>query len=260
MIVTDLDGTLAGPGGQIPDRARDCLADLSKSGVVRVVATGRSLFGARRVLSPSFPIDYLIFSSGAGLFEWKTQTILRKISLDLEEIARALGTLSAHGFAFMVHAPIPDNHHFVYQESMKTPEDFYRRTKKAGDLCRPWDGRPILSASQFLVVVEAGHALTSHDVLRQALAGLQVIRATSPLDGSSAWLEIFPASVSKSQAAAWLARKCQIDTKDVLAIGNDHNDLDLLAWAGTACLVGDGVQGFPKVDSVCAAIERWLIR
>jgi hydroxymethylpyrimidine pyrophosphatase-like HAD family hydrolase len=57
-----------------------------------------------------------------------------------------------------------------------------------------------------------------------------VIRSTSPLDGKSIWIEIFPKTVSKGLAAAWLCQRLGCDPANVIGIGNDYNDIDLLNW------------------------------
>ena len=72
----------------------------------------------------------------------------------------------------------------------------------------------------------------------KAWAGpLHVCRTTSPLDGRSVWLEVFGPQTSKSQGAAWLAKREGVDRARVFALGNDYNDIDLLEWAGASVVV-----------------------
>ena len=81
IVFTDLDGTLLNSSSQLSPRNRDMLYQLGEQNILRVVATGRSLFSARRVLTMDFPIDYLVFSTGAGIIDWKKQHILYKKNL-----------------------------------------------------------------------------------------------------------------------------------------------------------------------------------
>ena len=76
MVVTDLDGTLIRSDRTFADDDLEALRVLGSEGIVRVIATGRSLYSARLVLDPEFPIDYLIFSTGAGILEWQSQTLI----------------------------------------------------------------------------------------------------------------------------------------------------------------------------------------
>ena len=66
-----------------------------------------------------------------------------------------------------------------------------------------------------------------------------MIRATSPLDGESVWLEIFAPGVSKGSAAAWLAARLGVVPAAALGLGNDYNDLELLEWTGHSYVVAD---------------------
>ena len=68
---------------------------------------------------------------------------------------------------------------------------------------------------------------------------LQVIRATSPLDHKSIWLEIFPKGVSKGHAANRLCNFLQIKRHNTIGIGNDYNDIDLLDWTARSFAVAN---------------------
>ncbi len=45
-------------------------------------------------------------------------------------------------------------------------------------------------------------------------------------------LESLPAGGTKGEAVAWLARELGIDASDVVAVGDDRNDIEMLQWAG----------------------------
>ena len=66
MVITDLDGTLLNSGRIVSPENRRALERLGELGVVRVIATGRSLFSFNKVIERDFPVDYLLFSSGGG--------------------------------------------------------------------------------------------------------------------------------------------------------------------------------------------------
>jgi hypothetical protein len=52
-------------------------------------------------------------------------------------------------------------------------------------------------------------------------------------------VEIFPAGVSKGNAAEWIALKEGLGRSNALALGNDYNDLDLLEWASGRYVVAN---------------------
>jgi hydroxymethylpyrimidine pyrophosphatase-like HAD family hydrolase len=268
MVVTDLDGTLFQSDRRVSPRNLRTLVELGRRGRLRVIATGRNLFSVRKVLPLDFPVDYVLFSSGAGVMDWPAQRLLRSAAMSAVEVARAFRALRARGLDFMVHRPIPENHHFLYYSAGGDNPDFEARKAVyapfafAGDLREP----PTGEACQLLAVEPARRRPSAYEGLVVELAGLTVLRSTSPLDGRSCWIEVFPAHVSKSQAAAWLARERGVDPRRVLAVGNDWNDLDLLEWASSRCLVAGAppemASRFPVADSgddsdFAEAVEAW---
>jgi hydroxymethylpyrimidine pyrophosphatase-like HAD family hydrolase len=273
MVVTDLDGTLFQRDRRISARNLRTLEELGRLQVLRVVATGRNLYSARKVLDAAFPVDYLIFSSGAGIVDWPLQRLLWKRSMNDGELRAAFLALSRRELDFMVHLPIPENHYFLYYTTGRPNPDFAARCALYGEFARPGvPARLTLSEACELLAVEAGGGpagASSYPELVRELPGLRVIRTTSPLDGQSCWIEIFPREVSKALAAAWVAREAGVDHSRVMAVGNDFNDLDLLAWAPNSFVVRGSPEElenrFPVVDSqgesdFAEAVARWRVR
>ncbi len=217
------------------------------------------------------PVDYVIFSTGAGVISFPDGQLIRNINLDSGAVSSAVQVLMEFELDFMVHQPIPDNHRFVYYWTGRDNPDFHRRLGRYGEFCQPLHNTfsSIGSASQLLAVVNHDNSASVLTSLQSKLAGYSVIRSTSPLDGKSTWIEVFAPGVSKSQCAAWLSDRLNIDRELVLAVGNDYNDLDLLEWAGTAFLVENAPDllknRFASVAShnhggVAEAIQLWLDR
>lgn len=239
MVVTDLDGTLLQKDRHASERNIAVLRHLGQERILRAIATGRNLFSARKVIPPEFPVDYLLFSSGAGIMEWSNQKLVRALSMSRAERKAAFDVLVDEGLDFMIHDPIPRNHHLVAFGTGRHNPDFlarleiYRDSATFGDRSAPPDGE----ASQFVAIEPRGDAVDVYDRVRSRLPSHSVIRSTSPLGSGALWIEIFPAAVSKSQAAAWLSERCGVARETTLAVGNDHNDADLLGWAHAAFLV-----------------------
>ncbi|MDX1515007.1 MAG: HAD family hydrolase [Gammaproteobacteria bacterium] len=241
MVVSDLDGTLLDSGHALSEQNRRTLDWLAERGAVRVVATGRSWFSARQVLDDDFPIDFLIFSSGAGVIDWSSKALILAHDMRGDDALAVAGSLVARGLDFMLHHGIPDNHRFYFHRAGRDDNpDFEARCARYRDFATPWPGEsPSMErASQLLVVEPAGVPSQFHDIAA-SLPSQKVILTTSPLDHASRWIEIFPASVSKANAATWLCERLGCDPRQVLAVGNDFNDLDLLDWAASARVVAN---------------------
>lgn len=244
LVATDLDGTLLGPDHTLGPRDAAALRQLGHAGVVRVVATGRSLRAAERVLEPGFPIDYLAVSSGAGVLEWPSGRILRQHRFEAAEAERVTRVLDGFGVDFMAHSPVPDDHRFRYVRARGENPDFERRVGRYDEFATRWelaDGggfAPSGAACQFVAIVGEDEAHIV-DRARAALPGFEVVRSTSPLDGRSVWVEVRPPGVGKARAVAWLAARHRLDAARTAAVGNDYNDSEMLAWSANAFVVGN---------------------
>ena len=266
MVVTDLDGTLLDADARLGAANRHALEHLGETGRQRVVATGRSLHSAELVLDGDFPIDYLVFSSGAGIVEWRSRELLAVHEMAGGHAQAALDLLLARGLAFMVHLGIPDNHHFYYhqgigpgagpgagQDTRENP-DFHRRCQRYRDFAQPLDGLSVrqLRISQ-LLAIEAPGAESHYEALVRELPHLNVVLTPSPLDHRSRWIEIFSSAASKSQAAEWLRHRHGVAHDAVVAVGNDYNDRDLLEWAHHAYVVANAPPSLKERYAVVAS-------
>jgi len=278
MFISDIDGTLLTSGRQLAAVDLAALIELRRHRVKVVLATGRSEASFSRHLErlalPSpvdrLPIDYLIFSTGAGVIDFNEPRLLRAWSLSGNDLRAALAAVESLELDHMIHRPIPDTAHFLYRRYRHDNPDFLRRLKLYASVAAPFSRQALADyggATEILAIVPGPHGHELAAQLTELLPMCSVIKATSPLDHQSLWIEIFNRQVSKSNAARWLAGLCGINREQVCAIGNDYNDEDLLAWAGQAFVVAGAPlplrQRFAPVagndhGGVAEAVTRWL--
>lgn len=270
LFVVDLDGTLLRSDRTVASSDLGALRRLGERGVVRAIATGRSLFSFNTVEIPELSVDFVVFSTGAGVLEYNTGDIIRKAWLESREVKRIGAFLQTRRLDFMIHHPIPDNHRFAYHRTNSNNHDFDRRLALYDRHAESLSTSPnhFGPATQLLAIVPANRARATLDKIRRELGEFNVIQTTSPLDGESTWIEIFPLSVSKSQTTAWLAEKLSIPKQQIVAVGNDYNDLDLLEWSANSYVVAnapdDLKKRFTNVASnnsggVAEAAKKWLL-
>jgi Cof subfamily protein (haloacid dehalogenase superfamily) len=269
LFVCDFDGTLLRSDRSFSDTDLNALTQLGELGIIRAVATGRSIYSISNVSISDLPVDFILFSSGAGICHHPGGHIIRKVSLEPHEVNLAIRILQANNLDFMVHHPIPDNHFFSYFESTPDNPDFKNRIALYHQFAKPLqktvDG--FGNATQLIAILPQADNRTVIATLKNALPGFNIIQTTSPLDGQSTWIEIFPETVSKSLTAAWLCKAYGLQADRALSVGNDYNDIDLLEWAGCSFVVKNAPHDlkirFPVVASnnengVAEAVNRWL--
>ena len=86
LVATDLDGTFLKNDKSISQQNLDTLHPLGEKGILRVIATGRNLKKTTEVISPDVPFDYIVFSSGAGVYDWKNHELIYHQNLNAETV------------------------------------------------------------------------------------------------------------------------------------------------------------------------------
>lgn len=239
IVVTDLDGTILPSQGSISKKNYDTLLQLKDQEIIRVIATGRTLYSAMAVLPEDFPIDYLIFSSGAGILKWNTKELIYSQQIEAKEVQNLSEILIEHEVDFMILDPIPLNHQFWYYQSGNKNPDFARRLALYKQFATPIGNTEDTKRDACQLLAILPNKVDFFEGLKTKFSDIKIIRATSPLDHESIWMEIFPEHISKGHGCQWLCDKLKIKSSESFAIGNDYNDFDLLDWAEHSYVVAN---------------------
>jgi len=241
MMITDFDGTLFRGDRTVAERDLESLRKLGEEGVIRVIATGRNLYSFMKAAPSELPVDFLVFSTGVGIARYPdpAENMIRETSLSHESCLYIKDVFDQFGFDYMVHGTMPENHRFVYHRNTPENTDFDTRLSFYDGLSKPINGSFAGPASQFLAITHEERASDLFIEVSKALSDFTVIRTTSPFNGVSTWLEVFPKGVCKSEAVSHLADLCGISASHTMAVGNDYNDEDLLHWSGQGFVVGN---------------------
>ncbi|MDO9576355.1 MAG: HAD family hydrolase [Candidatus Cloacimonadales bacterium] len=248
IVFTDLDRTLLRDDNTFSDKSLKALENLQRKGIVVVIATGRNIYSASKVLPDDLPFNYLMISSGCGIIDWKTKEVIYENHLDAKEIIRVFDIFISRNVDFMLHHPIPENHYFDYIRKNQDNQDFERRIVLYKSFARELIDLPD-KASQFIAILPPG-GNAKFEAIKQEIDFLKVIRATSPLDHELIWLEVFPNGVSKGHSAQWLCDRLGIGQQFTLGIGNDFNDLDLLEFTAHSCVVANAPEELKEIYNV----------
>ncbi|MBI9102020.1 MAG: HAD family phosphatase [Spirochaetales bacterium] len=251
----DFDGTLYSPRSGFSEKNRKALHSLKECGICRAIVTGRNLASFKKVTSSlALPIDYLIFSTGAGILNWETGELIHSNTLPAPDVNKIRKVLIDEQLDFMIQKEIPENHEFYYYRHNKNNSDFEARLTLYNDGALPLrEMPPKTRASQFVAILPPGKPIPEQ--VQKKLVNYSLIRATSPMDHTSIWLEIFPENVNKGNGINWLQNYLNLENKLSMSIGNDYNDLAMLHHTNQAWIVENGPEELKKVFKTTASCE-----
>ncbi len=265
LLATDLDGTILNRHTPVHPDDIATLEHLGKAGVIRIAATGRTLQSAFNVLPDNFPIDYLVFSSGAGIYCWQEKKLLQTKHLGFDKTKALIEVFNSFKVEYTLHHPIPQNHLFFHPEGNDPHPDFERYLEFNHANAEVINSKiPKLDYTQTLAFVPNMDVFNSISS-KCSDFDVKIIRATSPIDGKSIWMECFHPDVSKASGILEICKLKGIDDHQVVAIGNDFNDLDMLNHFDHSFVVKNSPEELKDqfqtlTDSFNAPLKDWFNR
>ena len=240
LVVTDLDGTFLKNDRTISNKNLEALKLLGEKKIVRVVATGRNLKKVTEVLNNHVPFDYIVYSSGAGLFDWKEKTNIYNQNISVETSTRLLQFFVGRKLNFHAFHPSPENHLHWYFRG----ENFCGEFERYFDFNQNFASElnylqlPKTELCQFLVIIKEDENLFAEmkKLIESISTEIRVIRSSSPITKGYIWIEVFHRSVSKGNGVKHICELLKIDKSQTLGLGNDYNDLDLLEFTNYSFL------------------------
>ncbi|MCQ2974196.1 MAG: Cof-type HAD-IIB family hydrolase [Bacteroidales bacterium] len=229
MVVTDMDGTLLNSNGKISEENYLTLKTLGEKNILRVFATGRSIFSAFHAIDNNSPFDYLVFSSGTGVYCRNQQKILYSRNIQACTTKKIVLMLKNFGLNFSVANKIPDNHKYCYYKYCDEP-DFDTRNNKYRPFIKEIDFSNISDSPQIIVIFNKNEDRFD-EISKKLFANfndINIIKATSPISGENIWLEIYPKNTSKFTGVSFISKLHNINLSETLGVGNDFNDIDFL--------------------------------
>lgn len=244
LVATDLDGTFLRNDKSISKENLDTLLSLGDRDILRVVATGRNLRKTQEVIANHIPFDYIVFSSGAGVYDCKNDKLLYYRNINKMVVQQLSDFLIESDLNFHLFKPVPENYKcWYYRGSVPCHEferyfDFHQSHAEPLPINQPLDSE----ACQFLIVFpnNMDRFLSLKKEIQNNFPEVKVVRTSSPLETGYIWMEIFHHSVSKGNGVKFVCDSLQIGQEYTLGIGNDFNDLDLLEFTNYSYIVANG--------------------
>jgi Cof subfamily protein (haloacid dehalogenase superfamily) len=250
LVATDLDGTLLRDDKSISEADLTSLKLLAERNIVRVAATGRSMHKVNIVLPENTPFDYIVFSSGGGVYDWKNNKLLVSEHFESEKTKEICTFLLKRSLSFFVFQPIPENNLFQFHRGAAECSEFeWYLNRHEGDYSELNEVSFPVVSGQFLVIIQNDEVLfeSIKSELNAEIVGIKVIRTTSPVDTRFIWLEIFPETVSKGHGLKWLCDFLSISYSKTAGIGNDYNDQDMFDFVAKPYLLGNSPSDLKRI-------------
>lgn len=231
LIVTDLDGTLLGSDGKVPERNAAAVARAREAGVGVAIATGRMYPSAMHFASLLGTTAPIVCYNGAMVRTVDGREIMHD-PLELPTALRCLEYCRTHGV--YVQAYIDDV--LLVSEMSAEHAEFYmahygiRGVPVGDELFSP------KRAPTKLLAMTSGIDETHRviDDISRALGDAIYATSSDPI-----FVEMMDPKVSKARAMKIMCESIGLSADEILAIGDGENDASMIAAAGIGVAMGN---------------------
>jgi len=263
LLAVDLDGTIMTHDLTITPRVRRALYAAQARGIAVTIATGRMVQTSGQFAWELGIRAPIICYQGAVVADPSTGAMLYHQPMPLEPAREAIALLQPRGYQLNVY--INDR---AYTTAL-TPiiAQFYATIHRGIVPTAVGDLLAFVTQPPTKIVVVGEDEQLSLQLIPELTAyfhGRLNVTRSHPL-----FTELTHPAVSKASGLAWLARHLGVMREEVMAIGDNLNDADMIAWAGIGVAVGNAVAEAKAVatyvappiseDGAAEAIERFIL-
>ena len=273
LIALDFDGTLANSQGKITERTKEAIHRVAQTDATIVVATGRRFFTAKpRVMQLELPEVLIAGHNGAILKQLNGellhhQLLPRNVAHNAVKIAKELGVCP------IVFEGTQDAANLLVEDYGDRIDAWQRSYLQENEQCLCWMDN--LSTDlpgdviEVICVVSEGGAHQLARTFQQRLDGQVKPIIWTIAEWQIAFIGLSSPKATKREPLRYLAEQMQIDQSEILAIGDNYNDLDMLHFAGTGIIMANAESplkqmGFHETasndeDGVAVALEEFVL-
>ncbi|MBO5005312.1 MAG: HAD family phosphatase [Clostridia bacterium] len=287
LIAVDLDGTLLNSYGKISDKNKNAIKKVKEKGIEVIIASGRHITSVKSFAKEINSENYSICGNGAILYDMKNDEILYNKFIDKEKILEIIEVCEQNSIYYNIYTETEiltrtiaysalfykqenEKKDSKYQTNIKVVQDLYNFVKN--DNSNNYIKVTIYddNLSIFNRIIQKLREIEDIDVLDVGHMSRKMIKVNNEdVELKYYYTEITKNDVNKWNAIKVLIKKLNIGASEVVAIGDNVNDKEMIENAGLGVVMGNSaeyIKAFGDVivkdndyDGVAEAIEEYVI-
>ena len=272
LVAIDLDGTLLNSRSEISPANRQALAEVTERGIPVAVVTGRRLHSARPIVQ-QLPCPVTLICSNGALIGLSSGEIVHRNFLSRAVAVEALKATREYRPHAVAIFDIATRGQVTMQEgaSREGPLSWY--VEKAPEflaLVPELEAAIMADPVQIMFGGPPTQMAPIESLLRDSAAGPNVhLTWTKYFSRNMSLLDVMNRTCSKGGALRLWADRCGISASDIMAIGDNYNDREMLEFCGYPVVMGNCTPGLGEQhwrvtlsndeDGVAAALHSYVL-
>ena len=270
LIALDLDGTLLDSGGRLTPANRESIHAAVAAGIQVVLVTGRS-YPFARPAADGLPESLSLIVSNGAIERAMDGSRLAQRLLDRATAREVLGQTQSHRHGTALIFDRDHDRQMVFDTLDWTHPGraaYFRKNRSLIAQVAPLEEALVEDPIQVMVNGGVAEMREVVGALRDAGTAYSVSLTEYPARDFSL-VDVTAPDATKGRALAWRAEQLGLARSEVMAVGDNFNDVEMLEFAGTAVVMGNAavslrergwhVTGHHDEDGVAQAIARFAL-
>lgn len=265
LIAIDLDGTLLNSYGAVTENTKNVIKKVEEQGTNIVLASGRPIDSIKAIANEIESKKYFIAGNGAIVYDIEKDEIIYENCLKKQKVLDIIKICEENSIGYSIYTEkdilttaLKYNVLYYHKENLKKPED---KKTKISIIQNMEEYIKNDNTSRYLKITVCDEdKIVFNSIIRKLrdlkdvevldvshMARKTIKQGTEEIAVEYYYTEISRKNVDKWNAIEFLAKKLKIDSKDIMAIGDNINDKQMIENAGLGVAMG---QSTPVVTSI----------
>ncbi len=286
IIAVDLDGTLLNSYGMVTDETKKTIKNAIEKGTDVIIASGRPIDSIKTIANEINSKNFFIAGNGALIYDIKKDEIIYEKFLDKKKILEIIDVCENNSISYNIYIPemilakkLEYNVLYYHKENLKKDEE--NKTKitiveNMKEYVKNSQNEKYLKVTIcdenkiiFNSIIRKLKNISDIEVLEVSHMSRKTIKqGTEETKIEYFYTEISLKNVNKWTAIEYLLNKLNLKKEEVIAIGDNINDKEMIENAGLGVAMGQSTPNIIEIadyvtednenDGVKKAIEKYM--
>lgn len=271
LMAIDLDGTLLNSYGEVSQATKEGLLKVRNQGTEVVLASGRPISSTESLALELGVDNYLISGNGAAVYDIQNRKIVYDRFLNKEQVLKIAKICEENSFFYNVYtedeviaSSLNYNILFYHKENIKKVEEkrthinlvenIYKYIQESNK--NKFLKITICDESKYIFnsILRKMKEISGIDILEVEYMSKKKIKSgTEDVDIQYYYTEITNQNVNKWTAIEYLMNKFNISREEVVAVGDNMNDKEMIINSGLGVVMGNSNPKMKELANVIVA-------
>ena len=287
LIAIDLDGTLLNSYGEVSEENANAIKKAIENGIEVVLASGRVYSSVKNIAKEIGAENYIISGNGSLVYDMKKDEIIYDQFMDKKKVLDIIRICDENSIYYNIYTEdtiiaksINYNVLFYQSENSKKSESKKTKINIVENIYKYVEESPNIKILKITVcdsdkiifsgIVRKIKTISKVNVLDISHMSRKIIKhGPEDVQVEYYYTEVSNENVDKWTAIKFLTNKLEIDENEVVAIGDNANDKQMVMNAGLGIAMGNSMLDIQKIgdykvadnnsDGVAEAINKYIL-